>query len=160
MDETQNQNPQDLQVSIVEPTPTPTPEPQAQVVQSGQSVTVKIRDENDNLTDRAYIYKPWVPRWSTMLDWAAEIASGMVIETRKDENGDDISKLELTKEYSSKKNKVLTDIIRSTFNLDVNVDKIEPDSMFDLLKIVEDTGFLKRLERLNPSSSTTKKSSN
>ncbi len=130
-----------------------------EIVDSTKPIVVKIRDEHGNITERSYFYKAWIPRWSTLLDWSAEIASGMVLKSYKDENGEDINEIQLTKEYSAKKNKVLTDIVRKTFTLDVNVDTIEPDSMFDLLKIVEDEGFLKRLERLNPSNSTVKKSS-
>jgi hypothetical protein len=129
-----------------------------EVIDTTKPITVKVRDENDNITERTYTYKPWVPRWSQLCDWAAEISSGMIIKSKKDENGDEVSIIEMTKDYSSKKNKVMTEIVRSTFSLDVSVDKIEPDSMFDLLSVIEDGGFLVRLERLNLSSSTSKKS--
>ena len=136
-------------------------EPEAlkvEVIDTAKPITVKVRDENDNITERTYSYKPWIPRWSQLCDWAAEISSGMVIKTKKDENGEEVSIIEMTKDYSAKKNKVMTEIVRSTFSLDVNVDKIEPDSMFDLLSVIEEGGFLVRLERLNLSSSTSKKS--
>lgn len=129
-----------------------------EVIDATKPITVKVRDENDNITERTYTYKPWVPRWSQLCDWAAEISSGMIIKSKKDENGEEVSIIEMTKDYSSKKNKVMTEIVRTTFSLDVNVDKIEPDSMFDLLSVIEEGGFLVQLERLNLNSSTAKKS--
>jgi len=128
-----------------------------EVIDATKPITVKVRDENDNVTERTYTYKPWVPRWSQLCDWAAEISSGMIIKSKKDENGDEVSIIEMTKDYSSKKNKVMTQIVIQTFSLDINVDKIEPDSMFDLLSVIVDGGFLVQLERLNLNSSTAKR---
>ena len=132
----ENQTLEELKVSVVAPT---------------QSV---------NINGKSYTLDQTKAKWLQMLDWSDELTSGMVLRSWKDNNGDDISEITLTKEYASKKNKVTTEMIRTLFTLDVATDEVPVETMFDLVDIIQDSGFLERLERLSRGSSTTKKNTN
>ena len=129
----ENQTLEELKVSIVTPT---------------QSV---------NINGKSYTLDQTRVNWDQMLSWNDDLTSGMVLRSWKDDNGDDISEITLTKEYASKKNKVTTEMIRTLFTLDVAVNDIPLDIMFEMKDMVENSGFLERLERLSRGSSTTKK---
>jgi hypothetical protein len=120
-------------------------------------VSIVTPTQSVEINGRTYTLDQTKARWSQMLDWSAELTSGMVLRSWKDESGDDISEITLTKEYASKKNKVTTEMIRTLFSLDVAVDEVPVDIMFDLVDIINESGFLERLERLSRGSSSTKK---
>jgi hypothetical protein len=97
-------------------------------------------------------------KWSQMLDYSSELMSGMVLKSYKDQNGEDVSEIQMTKEYAGKRNKVITDMVRVLFALDIVIDDVPVEQMFELVELVTESGFLERLERLSQGSSTKKKS--
>ena len=129
--------------------------------QTLDELKVSVIDLNKPVTifDKEYRLDQTRVKWSEMLDMSAELTSGMVLKSYKDENGDDINEIKMTKEYASKKNGVMTRIIRVLFALDIDIDIIPIDTMFELTDLVTESGFLERLERLSQGSSTKKKSS-
>jgi hypothetical protein len=51
----------------------------------------------------------------------------------------------------------MTEMIITLFSLDVAVNDIDVDVMFEMMDLVEFSGFLERLERLSQGNSTKKK---
>jgi len=113
-----------------------------------------------NVSGKDYTIDLTRVKWSQMLDYSSDLTSGMVLRSWKDENGEDISEIQMTKEYAGKRNKVITDMVRVLFALDIQIDDIPVEQMFELVELVTESGFLERLERLSQGSSTKKKSTN
>jgi len=84
--------------------------------------------------------------FNDMLNMAADIQSGMILTLDQDTKQ---TTMHITKEYSLKSKKVKVDLACKLFGISVDDTSINLETWMFLMKVVEASGFISRLEELN-----------
>jgi hypothetical protein len=91
-------------------------------------------------------FNPNTVKFSDMLDYSAELQSGMVLTMNQDTNE---MTMNITKEYALKSKKVMVELASKLFNVRIEDQTIDLETWLFLMEVVDASGFMKRLEALN-----------
>jgi hypothetical protein len=85
-------------------------------------------------------------KFSDMLDWSADIQAGMIM---KQNTATDELEIIITKEYALKSKKVKVELACKLFGVSYDDEAITLEEWEAMLDVVDNSGFMKRLDRLN-----------
>ena len=94
----------------------------------------------------AHRFQPNAVSFNDMLDFAAELQSGMILTVNQDTNE---MTMIMTKEYALKSKRVKVDLACKLFSVSATDPTIDLDTWMHLMEVVDASGFTQRLETLN-----------
>ena len=98
------------------------------------------------INDEVHRFKPESITFADMLDFAAELQSGMILTVNQDTNE---MTMIMTKEYALKSKKVKVDLACKLFSVSATDPTIDLDTWMHMMEVVDASGFTQRLETLN-----------